>query len=258
MLLQIFGLLHQPTWWHLNRIPVQGGTALAEILAANLTHTQDLEFYSDGAPLTSLDAKALIQRWADSVGQLVAKPAGSVPRYQPAPQLALVATAGPDSGRIFPLSRRRLSVGRSGSRAQVRDPWLSAHEFDIRLSSNGTVVTPVDQPEFLWESGEPYAAGATRFTLHRGDGQPLMTPKPPGIFAIQPGQPPSPPNVVLQVIGAAAPLLIGIVLMVVTGMWYFLLFSGISVIIAAVMITQYRRARKQFVHQIRLALESAA
>src|SRR5699024_11225713 len=86
----------------------------------------------------------------------------------------------PDSGRIFPLSRRRLSVGRSGSRAQVRDPWLSAHEFDIRLSSNGTVVTPVDQPEFLWESGGPYAAGATRFTLHRGDGQPLITPKPPG------------------------------------------------------------------------------
>lgn len=258
MLLQIFGLLPQPTWWHLNRIPVQGGTALAEILAANLTHTQDLEFYSDGAPLTSLHADALIRRWADSVGQLVAKPAGSIPRHQPAPQLALVATAGPDSGRIFPLSRRRLSVGRSGSRAQVRDPWLSAHEFDIRLSSNGTVVTPVDQPEFLWESGEPYAAGATRFTLHRGDGQPLMTPKPPGIFAIQPGQPPSPPNVVLQVIGAAAPLLIGIVLMVVTGMWYFLLFSGISVILAAVMITQYRRARKQFIHQIRLALESAA
>lgn len=155
MLLQIFGLLPQPTWWHLNRIPVQGGTALAEILAANLTHTQDLEFYSDGAPLTSLDADALIRRWADSVGQLVAKPAGSIPRHQPAPQLALVATAGPDSGRIFPLSRRRLSVGRSGSRAQVRDPWLSAHEFDIRLSSNGTVVTPVDQPEFLWESGNP-------------------------------------------------------------------------------------------------------
>src|SRR5699024_12624300 len=102
-------------------------------------------------------------KWCgDVVGQMVAEPVGSLPRYHPAPQLSLVTTAGPDSGRIFPLSRRRLSVGRSGSRAQVRDPWLSAHEVDIRLSSNGTVVTPVDQPEFLWESVEPYAAGATR------------------------------------------------------------------------------------------------
>src|SRR5699024_2209538 len=172
----------------------------------------------------SLDANALIQRWADSVGQLVAKPAGSVPRYQPAPQLALVATAGPDSGRIFPLSRQGLSVGRSESRAQVRDPWLSAHEFDIRLSSNGTLVSPLGRPEFLWESGDPYAVGSSQFAVHRGPGQALTTPKVPAAFEIDPGQAPSPPNVMLQVIGATAPLVIGIVLMVVTGMWYFLLF----------------------------------
>src|SRR5699024_11543491 len=78
------------------------------------------------------------------------------------------------------------------------------------------------------------------FLLHRGTGKPLNAPKTPSSFEIQPGQAPSPPNVVLQVIGAAAPLAIGIVLMVMTGMWYFLLFAGISVIIAAVMIMQYR------------------
>lgn len=258
MLLQIFGIVPQPTWWHLNRIPAQGGMKLADVLTEKLSHAQDMEFFSNGEPLASLDADALVQRWTGDVVQLVAKPIGSSPRHQPAPQLSLVTTAGPDSGRIFPLSRRGLSVGRSGARAQVRDPWLSARAFDIRLSSNGTVVTPVIEPAFLWESGEPYQVGATRFALHRGKGQPLTAPKAPGPFAIHPGQPPSPPNVVLQVIGAAAPLLIGIVLMVVTGMWYFLLFSGISVIIAAVMITQYRRARQRFIHQIRLALASAA
>src|SRR5699024_10950325 len=129
---------------------------------------------------------------------------------------------------------------------QVRDPWLSGHHFDIRLASNGTLVAPIDQPQFLWESGEPFQAGSTSFLLHRGTGKPLNAPKTPSSFEIQPGQAPSPPNVVLQVIGAAAPLAIGIVLMVMTGMRYFLLFAGISVIIAAVWILRYRRARTRY------------
>lgn len=258
MLLQIYGLATQPTWWHLNRVPPGGGADLQDVLAKTLSSAQPLEFFIDNMPLATTDAADLNQYWANGIGRIVAKPMGSRHRQAPVTGLYLVTTAGPDSGRSFPLTRRNLTVGRGASRAQVRDPWLSAHEFDIRLSSNGTVVTPIDEPEFLWESGELYEAGATQFQLQRGTRSSLTVPKYPGPFEIQPGQPPSPPNVVLQVIGAAAPLLIGVVLVVVTGMWYFLLFSGISVIIAAVMITQYRRARNRFVAKVRAALTTTA
>lgn len=257
MLLRIFGLLDEPTWWHLNRIPARGGVELAQVLAGKVPHARDMEFFLDDKGLISFDSEDLKQRWAQGSGELIAKPAGSSPRYEPAPQLSLTTVAGPDAGRTFPLTRRGLSVGRNEARAQVRDPWLSAREFDIHLSSNGTVVTPMDKPEFLWETGEPYAVGSSQFAVRRGPGQTLATPKAPDEFEIDPGQPPSPPNVLLQVIGAAAPLVIGIVLMMVTGMWYFLLFSGISVIIAAVMVTQYRRARQRFLRKIRHALDSA-
>lgn len=258
MLLQIFGLVSKPSWWHLSRIPSGGGTELAAVLAKALPGAQAVEFFCDETELISLDTQGLAQRWYDGVGQLIAKPVGAQPRHHPDSRLYLVSTTGPDAGRSFPLTRRNLSVGRNDSRAQLRDPWLSSHDFSIRLSSSGTVISPVGDRDFLWESGDAHEAGATRFALHRGPGQALVTPKSPGLFEIKPGQPPSPPNVVLQVIGAAAPLLIGIVLMVVTGMWYFLLFSGISVLIAVVMITQYRRARHRFISEIRQSLAETA
>lgn len=258
MLLQIFGLTTEPTWWHLNRIPSEGGGELSRVLTEVLPHAKALEFFTHDGPLTAQSAEVLSARWSDGVGQIVAKPSGSIPRHQPTSGLSLVTSAGPDSGRVFPLTRRPLSVGRGRSKARIRDPWLSAHAFDIQLSSNGILITPVGRPAKLWADDEPWKAGRSEFILHRGVGDHLDAPKAPGPFEIHPGQPPSPPNIVLQVIGAAAPLVIGVVLMVMTGMWYFLLFSGISVIIAAVMIGQYRRARRVFADKIGAALQRTA
>lgn len=148
MLLHIFGLVTKPSWWHLNRVPARGGPELAVALATQLPNAHHLEFFIDQTALASLDAAALRQLWSSGVGELVAKPRGALVRDQPDSRLWLVTTAGPDSGRLFPLTRRNLSVGRSGSRAQVRDPWLSAHDFNIRLSADGTLVTPVGQRGF--------------------------------------------------------------------------------------------------------------
>src|SRR5699024_12078258 len=94
-----------------------------------------MEFFLDDKPLVSFHAEELMQRWTHGSGRLIAKPAGSCPRYQPAPQLSLTTIAGPDAGRTYPLTRQGLSGGRSESRAQVRDTSLSAHEFDDPLST---------------------------------------------------------------------------------------------------------------------------
>lgn len=254
MLLQIFGLTCAPIWWRLNRLPPGGGRELALILARAIEQPQDMKFFLGTRPLEVFSANHLTKLWGDGVGYIVAKPAESVPRYEPDARLRLVTVTGPDAGRVFPLTRHALSVGRAHARAQVRDPWLSAHNFDVRLSSNGTLITPLGGLPVPWETHEPYAAGATQFQLHRGCMEPVNAPSYPGDFRISPGQPPSPPNIVLQVIGAAAPLIIGVILMLMTGMWYFLLFSGISVIIATVLITQYRRARNRYISDINTAL----
>lgn len=254
MLLQIFGLTDSPTWWQLNRIPPEGGRELALRLRQVVPAAKNLSFYIQKLPLDDMSAQQLSQLWSDGVGHLIAKPAQAAAPRTPESRLLLVTDEGRDAGRIFPLTRADLRVGRSGAQAQIRDPWLSAHDFDIRLSSNGTVITPIHNNPIHWETDETFVAGTTRFKLHRGAGEPLQVPHYPGAFEVSCGQPPSPPNIVLQVIGAAAPLMIGIVLMVVTGMWYFLLFSGISVIIAFVLITQYRKSRRRFIEKIRTAL----
>ncbi len=258
MYLQVFGLADAPAWWFLSRIPAGGGAELSRMLSDIVQTPVKLKFYCNEVLLNDLGQEELIDLWAHEPAQLIAKPYNADQPRHLDPQLQLVTTSGPDAGRIFPLTRRNLSVGRGGARAQVRDPWLSGHHFDIRLSSNGTLLTPAGQSPRVWEHDAPFLAGSTHFDLQRGPGRPLKTPRDPEHFEITPGQPPSPPNLLLQIIGAAAPLLIGIVLMFVTGMWYFLLFSGISVIIAGVMITQYRRAKRKYISAIRSALDHTA
>ena len=258
MHLQIFGLETDPRWWHLSRVPTGGGAELSEVLRDKVSKNNGFNFYSHNAILDDYSREDLIRLWSDGRGQIVAKPTNARQPRQFETPLCIVTISGPDSGRLFPLTRRKLSIGRGSARAQVRDPRISGHDFDIRLTSNGTLLTPLGQSSRVWASGEPFIAGSTEFTLRRGAGTPLRIPSDPGQFEISPGQPPSPPNLVLQIIGAAAPLLIGVFLMLMTGMWYFLLFSGISVIIAAVLITQYRRARKRFVREIQEALDQTA
>ncbi|HEY4536280.1 MAG TPA: FtsK/SpoIIIE domain-containing protein [Enteractinococcus sp.] len=254
MLLQIFGLPHRPSWWHISRIPSGGGSELEQHLRTALTDAQNMEFFLDSVRLSEFTEKQLSHLWGGAFGQLVAKPVGASTPYKPEPRLLLMTTRGPDAGRIFPLTRRNLSVGRGAARIQIRDPWLSSHDFDIRLSPDGIILTPTHERNIHWQSDITFVSGKTTFEIHRGPGKPLQAPRNPGQFEASPGQPPARPNILLQIIGAAAPLMIGLVLVVVTGMWYFLLFSGVSVIIAAVLITQYRRARAQFVEKIHKSL----
>lgn len=255
MLLKIFGLATEPTWWYITRIPDDGGAALEEVLQEQLPRAIGLTFYTAHGPLEFISAERLLTLWPSGCGEIFAKPQEALIRTPPTRRLRLMTTTGPDAGRSFPLTRSALSVGRGAARAQVRDPWLSSAAFIIRLSSNGPLVETKHHRSEVWSNDTIYTAGSTGFMLVRDPGPPLRTPRDPGPFEINPGPPPSPPNLVLQVIGAAAPLLIGIVLMLVTGMWYFLLFSGISVIIAIVMISMYRRSRVRYLLAIEEALD---
>lgn len=256
MYLQIFGLSSAPAWWYLSRVPADGGSELAEALRDILG--ERLNFFCGTKSLEEYTQRDLADLWSTRPAQLIAKSTDAEHRAIPDTYLRLVTTTGPDSGRIFPLTRRNLSVGRGSARAQVRDPWLSSYDFDVRLASNGPLLVPAGAQQRVWSYGETFTSGKTTFILQRGPAEPLQAPRDPGDFEISPGQPPSPPNLVLQIIGAAAPLLIGVVLMLVTGMWYFLLFSGISVIIAAVLISQYRRAKSRYIADIHEALKTVA
>lgn len=258
MYLQVFGLSTEPEWWFLSRVPAGGGEHLARLLHERFHRGTALTFYCEQRVLDDYHREELIRLWSGAPAQIVAKPSDAIQVALPETRLRLVTTTGPDAGRIFPLTRRNLSVGRGLARAQIRDPWISGHDFDIRLTSDGPLLAPVGQPQRIWRYHDTFNAGSTRFELLRGAGKPLQRPHDPGPFEITPGQPPSPPNVILQIIGAAAPLLIGIVLMLMTGMWYFLLFSGISGVIAAVLITQYRRARSRYIDEIHQASDATA
>ena len=151
MYLQVFGLPSTPAWWYLSRVPVDGGAELAEALREVLGTR--LKFFCGSKLLDEYTQHDLAELWATRPAQIFAKPADAETRATPETYLRLATTTGPDAGRVFPLTRRNLSVGRASARAQVRDPWLSSHDFDIRLASEGTRLTPVGAQQRLWDYG---------------------------------------------------------------------------------------------------------
>lgn len=257
MLIRIFGLTSSPVCWKTNRQPLAGGRELVLALQAALKTGDQLKFFVNDLPLAQYCLSDLRRLSSGQPLEVIAKPETARHFASTGSRLYLVTETGPDAGRSVPLSRRSTTVGRAGASIQVRDPWLSGQAFQVGLTHNGIEILEHSGDQILLEPFGDVVSGATRFCFHRGAGEQLRPPYDPGSFRVTTPSPPTRPNMVLQIIGAAAPLIIGIVLMLMTGMWYFLLFSGISVIIAIVLIWQYRRARARFIGLIRKAVTEA-
>lgn len=234
-----------------NRIPKSGGHELVNVLKSKLQNVSHLKFELDGRILNEFTYKELGSIWNRDVLEIVAKPLNSAPVSEYFPTLRLVTVQGPDAGRLFPLSRKPLTVGRHGAQAQIHDPWIPAFAFTISLGSNGSHVVPTQGKPYIWDGDQALSTGSTSFRMFRTGKSAIRPPTTPPSNIIAPGAPPSKPNLVLQTLSALAPLIIGVVLMIVTGMWYFLLFSGLSFIIAGIMAGQYRSQRKKFIRKIR-------
>lgn len=168
------------------------------------------------------------------------------------PDVLVVTEDGPDAGRLAPLPRSGLTVGRNGAAWRLSDPFLSAPHFRLDLEPDGVRITEhLSRPrnfggrESWWHGERTHQAGTSVFRLVRGRPDPLLPPREMPDLMIDPGAPPARPNPFLQAIMAAGPLIIGVVMAVVTGHWYFLMFSLVSVAVVAVMWFQHRAATRR-------------
>lgn len=190
----------------------------------------------------------------------VARPTVAVPlRDLAGPELSLLTEDGPDAGRLAPVPGRGLSVGRGGGAMLLDDPTAPSQALHLALGPAALVVRRpgCGRPE-AWDVRSALAWGTTTLTTVRGGQPPLEAPRPPAPAVVELGSPPAEQSMVLPVLTAAGPLVIGVVLAVTSGSMLFLLFGVMSILVAATMLSLQRRARRTHARTLRGRAEQTA
>jgi S-DNA-T family DNA segregation ATPase FtsK/SpoIIIE len=233
------------------------GARLQEHLAATRGRAR---FTVDGHPLEDLTPG---QHGLRSGAVIVA-----APEHLPAPRpradgqrrpvLVFAVHSGPDAGQLTALERGSFPIGRSGSRITIRDTDISrAHavltvgEDRITLrdlsSANGTWVDGVRVTETVVTTDSRIRLGTSRcrIWLH-GQSAPRVDCPADLSRPVEVDAPAVPERNRMQWVTALLPLVLGVVLAVTTGMWFFLAFSGLSAVTALIPAVSGARRRRRF------------
>lgn len=181
-------------------------------------------------------------------------------------EIWLVAIKGPDCGPRLLLTRGRYSIGRGDCDLATSDPGLSRHHADIIVDKTSIALVETTGPrstgrgvskprkQFLGADDE-FSLGNTTFRIHsvRVDGharspydRPAPWPPPP----TQLSRPASGSRPWLMMTTAALPLLIGIVLALTLGSWFFLAFSAFGLVTGGVPATIELNSRRHLRRRI--------
>ncbi|TYC97445.1 FHA domain-containing protein [Arthrobacter echini] len=237
-----------------------------DVLRSGVTLAERLEaaghrgpFTVDGVPLTTLSPLAgALPDGAVVVAGLQPCP----PRSERLPHLVFVVRSGPDAGQVVPLTRGSYTIGRADSDIVIADPALSRRQALLTVgadtitledlgSANGTVVDDEPITTALITVAAVVAFGTSRCGLELVDGTEwlpspavdVLAPIPLGVEL------PAKPSRIL-VLTAFLPLVLGVVLALTTGMWFFLAFSALSAVTGMVPLLTYRRSSKDFARTV--------
>ena len=178
----------------------------------------------------------------------IARPHSAAPVSSSGPALSLITTTGPDAGRVAPLSRAGLTTGRGRSQWRISDPSAPSDATHFSAGAAGILTqartpTPTDVAE---PDDHRLRLGDTALDVSRGAGTPLSDHGASVEAEIDVSAAPSETSPILPIVMAVGPILIGLILAVTTGHWFFLVFGLLSVIATAVMLTLQRRDRRAF------------
>ncbi|MDN3903985.1 FtsK/SpoIIIE domain-containing protein [Arthrobacter sp. YD2] len=185
--------------------------------------------------------------------------------------LHLVVCAGPDSGLMVPLTRGSYTIGRSGGdegvegqRLQISDPALSRCHARLDVGTETVVIHDLRSENGTWLDGKrirsasidtnsvlrvgastcrlavaaPREAGSVRPRQCEWDAEVFA--EPVGVPLPASGQ----GGVFFLLAGALLPLVLGIILAAVTGMWMFLAFSSLSAVMGLLSLAASQRRRR--------------
>ncbi len=164
--------------------------------------------------------------------------------------LRLCVSTGPDSGRLVRLRRGLYTLGRGTStdgKADIRinDPQLRRIHATLAVGDqNATLRRPGIHP-LVMKAGATFTLGVSQLELvhdHPVSHTPSSWPIPPETIRERPPQ----GRHRAMLLMSLAPLVVGLVLVFVTGMWIFLLFTLASVLMALSMSIHAGRVRRRF------------
>jgi S-DNA-T family DNA segregation ATPase FtsK/SpoIIIE len=182
-------------------------------------------------------------------------------------RLALAVHTGVGAGTVVPLRRGSYTIGRSGTRIVIPDPELSREHARLDVSDTDIMLVDLDSANGIHVDGErvrnavistdsAVRCGNTTLSLALVD-LPERALADAGMSIQEPltvnGRT-EPANRAMLILTAALPLLIGVGLAVVTGMWMFLAFSAASAVSVLVPLAAGRRQRRELARAVAAAV----
>lgn len=179
---------------------------------------------------------------------------GELMRRPQPPSLSLCLDTGPDAGRLIRLTRGQHKVGRGQADIQVADPAVSRTGMVMEVGTHHiSLKSQRERTSTAVTAHAPFQLGSTRCELAIGSPSSATEatwPPPPCTIRIDP---PQGSNTVMLAF-ALVPLIAGIVMVMLTGMWFFLLFSTAGALIAG---TLFLRSRREHARYQRAVAEAA-
>ncbi|MET1153666.1 FtsK/SpoIIIE domain-containing protein [Arthrobacter sp.] len=182
------------------------------------------------------------------------------------PSLGLAVTAGPDAGRLFGLQRGTFTLGRHACALTIADPSLSRLHATLEVSdravllrdagsANGIVCGGKRAGQVVLAAGSDVWIGNSQLRLIVGSepGEPFQ-PDADLAVPVPVAEKRPEPRTTMTLLLAGLPLIAGLALALLTGMWFFLVFSAMSLLAAAVPYAAGRRERRRY----RAAVAAAA
>ena len=203
----------------------------------------------------------------DGGSQPVSRKTRRRPASEPAAPIALAVHSGAGAGTLIPLRRGTYTIGRCNTRIEIPDPELSREhaqlvvtEKDIVIidlgSANGTYIDGRRVRHALITTASSIQCGSSTMSLVFLDA-PDKALADAGMSVQEPltvaGCPESGNRAVLLLTGVL-PLVIGLGLAVVTGMWMFLAFTAVSAVSVLIPLTAGRRRQREFAKGINAAV----
>lgn len=220
-------------------------------------------FTVDGAPITDLKpGEAPLISGAVIVAAHHEHPCT---RRTPPGNLYFLVRSGPDAGKSVPLSRGTYSIGRSAADITIRDPDLSRVHAVLSVGNESLSLVDRNSANGVWVDGirvgraqvtteSDILIGSSRCAIILADS--LVEP-PLAVDLSEPCEisaPPPPEERRLLLFTALLPLVLGIVLAVTTGMWFFLAFSALSTVTGLIPLVTGRRKAKAFDAAVAIAV----
>lgn len=171
--------------------------------------------------------------------------------------LFFVVRSGPDAGKTVSLSRGVYTIGRSAANITINDPELSRVHAVLTVTDDALILHDRNSANGVWVDGSrggrvpvttcsDIRLGSSRCALVLADTPiepaPSIDLSEPCVVSAQP----PPEGSRLLILAAFLPLVLGVVLAVSTGMWFFLAFSVLSAVTGLVPLMNGRRKRRAF------------